>query len=64
MRMPHRVTVNQDGVVLPNGRLHNSGDVVVLTDEEYHRLDTSLLGAAPLPVTYTAAVGSPTTAVA
>ena len=40
--MSRTVTVNSDGVVLPDGNLYNSGDEATLTDAQYARLSPSM----------------------
>lgn len=44
--MARAVTVNEGygNIAMPNGQLANEGDTVILTDEEFGRLNSNLIG--------------------
>ncbi len=47
----HNVTINQDNVMLPDGRLYQTADTAVLTEEQFLQIDPDQVGASPLYVT-------------
>lgn len=38
----YSITVNRDGVVLPDGNIYNEGDIAVLTEEQYRKVKPGL----------------------
>lgn len=39
------IKTGNNGVVLPDGRTYNAGDVAILTDEQFARLNPGLIGS-------------------
>lgn len=44
-RMPYTATVTQNNVQLPDGNLHQTGDKVLLSDEQYEQMGAAARAA-------------------
>lgn len=49
--MPYTATVTENNVYLPDGNLHQTGDKVLLSDEQYEQMGTETRAAVLSNVT-------------
>lgn len=49
--MPYTATVTQNNVLMPDGNLHQNGDKVLLSDEQYERMGAAARAAVLSNVT-------------